>query len=148
MADASLRAATGEPPDIGDSSEIFQTRETVVNRTYVIKFDVWVDSASTTAGHVNFCQEKDVNGVLIIRNTAEVFFFPTTLSFTHISYSQNARSLSLAPCHTNKNKATHTHISSPSPPASRLPSFDLLLSVPLSISRSFAMSSSFLCLLL
>ena len=59
--------------DIGDSSEIFQTRQTVVGRKYKIKFEVYVEPPTMNTGwwHVSFCKQKDVNGILIIRNTAE-----------------------------------------------------------------------------
>ncbi len=83
VADASLRKAMGAYDnidfensrlgDIGDSSEIFQTRHTVVGRKYKIKFDVYVEPPTMNTGwwHVSFCKQKDVNGILIIRNTAE-----------------------------------------------------------------------------
>jgi hypothetical protein len=74
VADASLRLATGDGStgDIGDSSEILQTIPTLVNRTYVIRFDVWVaDTDSTAWWHKDFCEHKDSNGILIIRNTVE-----------------------------------------------------------------------------
>ena len=72
VADASVRPATGLSPDIGDSSEILQTRTTVVGRTYSFSMWVWVDSTDNTAsGHTQFCQQKDLNGILIIRNTVE-----------------------------------------------------------------------------
>ncbi len=74
VADASQRPATGDGAtgDIGDSSEILQTIPTLVNRTYVIRFDVWVaDTNSTAWWHKAFCEHKDSNGILIIRNTVE-----------------------------------------------------------------------------
>ena len=74
VADASMRPATGDGStgDIGDSSEILQTIITIVNHTYDIKYDVWVNDISPTAWwHVQFCEHKDSNGLLIIRNTVE-----------------------------------------------------------------------------
>jgi hypothetical protein len=72
VSDASVREATGNQPDIGDSSEILQTVPTVINRTYEISFHVWTDSTAPTAWwHTDFCTNKDVNGILIVRNTVE-----------------------------------------------------------------------------
>lgn len=72
VADASVRPATGNQPDIGDSSEILQTVPTVINRTYDVIFHVWTESTATTAWwHTDFCTNKDSNGILIVRNTVE-----------------------------------------------------------------------------
>lgn len=72
VADASVRPATGNQPDIGDSSEILQTVPTVINRTYDVSFHVWTASTAPTAWwHTNPCENKDSNGILIVRNTVE-----------------------------------------------------------------------------
>ena len=77
IADASLRPPVDPTYEYGDSSEIFQTRTTVVNRTYSISYWVWVDDTANTAesnaeeNGGTYCTNKDINGILIIRNTVE-----------------------------------------------------------------------------